>query len=655
MLALSRAHEGVPATPSGWELARALSPRPRIRVADRLADGEVLNAYSRDVSVFAEQPQSPWAMYLATEAGDYRFVCFDLDAGRGNAPYDAGKLALWLNELGIDHVVTESGPNGGRHVWIALETAAAAETVRELAQLAAQLLPSLDTTPLTNPRTGCVRPPGAPHRRGGSSVPSGPLDALLDPSVTSDQVRELRAFLIDAGAEILAPVTALARGMVVDGDGHPHITGTKRPLSSRVRLVLDTPPVDDASLSLAMVLAGCANARWTLGDVRELVDEAPAFEHVRSQRHKHGHRIPRTPQGRERALVSAWRHAVTYVAANPSTGDGSDEGFLARCAATVEAVDAAQARADAMPGLWGGDRASSSQRSRTGTHSTRAVLDALCLYMAQAVQLTVEADVRRISADTGYGRTTVHEALRRLATPTDEASPESAWIVREGTPEGAHAQRYRLSQKFSTGAEAGNRTQVHARPAAASPTHARSQHINRLAKNLQTLAHDTFAAPRSLGRTAGLVYKHIDEGSVLTVDELTRSTGLDALCTRQALRTLHLHGLLSRTAYGWTREVGSSVETVAHALNVAGHLAARRARYVDERHCWAWWQAEVQWMSRRGKQRRRRRSPTAAQLLSVSDRPDYPRYPRSEGRGDHRAALALVRAGTVDAPALRAA
>ena len=417
MLALRRAHEGVPATPSGWELARALSPRPRIRVADRLADGEVLNAYSRDVSVFAEQPQSPWAMYLATETGDYRFVCFDLDAGRGNAPYDAGKLALWLNELGIDHVVTESGPNGGRHVWIALETAAAAETVRELAQLAAQLLPSLDASPLTNPRTGCVRPPGAPHRRGGSSVPSGPLDALLDPSVTSDQVHELRAFLIDAGAELLAPVTALARGLAVDVAGHPHITGTKRPLSLRVRLVLDTPPGDDASYALATVLAGCANARWTLSDVRELVDEAPAFEHVRSQRHRHGHRIPRTPQGRERALVSAWRHAVTYVAANPSTGDGSDEGFLNRCAATVEAVDTAQARANAMPGIWGGDRASSSQRSRTGTHSTRAVLDALCLYMAQAAQLTVEADVRRISADTGYGRTTVHEALRRLATP----------------------------------------------------------------------------------------------------------------------------------------------------------------------------------------------------------------------------------------------
>ncbi len=594
-------------------------------------------------------------MYLATETGDYRFVCFDLDAGRGNAAYDAAKLALWLNELGIDHVVTESGPNGGRHVWIALETAAAAETVRELAQLAAQLLPSLDATPLTNPRTGCVRPPGSPHRRGGSSVPSGPLDALLDPSATSEQLRELRAFLIDAGAELLAPVTALARGMAVDADGHPRITGTKRPLSSRVRLVLDTPPADDASLSLATVLAGCANARWTLADVRALVDDSPAFEHVRSQRHKHGHRIPRTPQGRERTLVSAWRHAVTYVAANPSTGDGSDDGFLARCATTVEAVDAAQARADAMPGLWGGDRASSSQRSRTGTHSTRAVLDALCLYMVQAVQLTVEADVRRISADTGYGRTTVHEALRRLATPTDEASPESAWIVRVGAPEGAHAQRYRLSHKFSTGTGVGNRTQVRARPGAPLPLQARMQHIARLAKNLQALAQDAFAAPRSFGRTAGLVYKHVDEGSVVTVDELTRSTGLDAFRIRAVLRTLHAHGLLRRLDQGWIRGEPTAVEAAARMLGVEGHLEDRRARYADERYCWAWWQAEVQWMSRRGKQRRRRRSPMAVQLLSVSDRPDYPRYPRSAGRGDHRAALAFVRAGSTDTPHLRVA
>ncbi|MFC5128292.1 hypothetical protein ACFPRL_34930 [Pseudoclavibacter helvolus] len=49
-----------------------------------------------------------------------------------------------------------------------------------------------------------MRPPGSPHRYGDSSRPAGPLDALLDPSVTPDQMRELRAFLIDTGAEELA-------------------------------------------------------------------------------------------------------------------------------------------------------------------------------------------------------------------------------------------------------------------------------------------------------------------------------------------------------------------------------------------------------------------------------------------------------------------
>ncbi|KAB1636069.1 hypothetical protein [Pseudoclavibacter terrae] len=614
-----------------------------------------MNGYSRDISVFAEQPQTPWAMYLANEAGTYRFLCFDLDASRGNSPYDASRLAFWLTELGIDHVVTKSGPNDGRHVWLALETETDASTVRELAQLAAQLLPSLDPTPLTNPRTGCVRPPGSPHRRGGSSLPNGPLDVLLDPSVTVDQVRELRAFFIDAGAEILAPVTALTKGMAVDADGHPHIAGTKRALSARVRQVLDTPPTDDASYALVTVLAGCANARWTLTDVRELVDETPAFEHVRTQRHKHGHRILRTQQGRERTLVSAWRHAVTYVAANPSTNDGTDEGFLARCATTVAAIDAAQARADAMPGLWGADRASSAQRSRTGTHSTRAVLDALCLYMAQAAQLTVEADVRRISADTGYGRTTVHDALRRLAAPADPAAPETAWIVRDGAPEGAHAQRYRLSRRFSTEEDHRNRTQVLARPGAPLPLQARTQHIAHLAARLTALAHDVFAAPHSLGRIAGLVFKHIGAGSVLTFDELIIATGLDAARVRKALQRLHGIGLVERTAYGWIRGDHVTMDAAAQVLQVFGHLELRRTRYTDERHCWAWWQAEVQWMSRRGKRRRRRRSPTAVQLLTVSDRPDYPRYPRSAGRGDHRAALALVRAGITEASVQRVA
>ena len=79
-----------------------------------------------------------------------------------------------LDRAGADYLVAESGPGGGRHVWAALAEPVDAETVAGLARLMRHLCPTLDLAPLTNPATGCVRPPGAPHRAGGASEVNGP-------------------------------------------------------------------------------------------------------------------------------------------------------------------------------------------------------------------------------------------------------------------------------------------------------------------------------------------------------------------------------------------------------------------------------------------------------------------------------------------------
>ncbi|MBN9630064.1 MAG: hypothetical protein J0I18_05585, partial [Actinobacteria bacterium] len=154
----------------GWALTRALSPRDTVRVAvPEDHAGTWSNLYATVAAIAGPRPDGPWAMYLA-DRGGYRFLCFDLDAGRGNAAHDAGRLSLWLDELNIDHLVAVSGPAGGRHVWISLEEATDPRLIRELADLTGSLLPSLDKGPLSNPDTGCVRPPGAPHRHGGESM-----------------------------------------------------------------------------------------------------------------------------------------------------------------------------------------------------------------------------------------------------------------------------------------------------------------------------------------------------------------------------------------------------------------------------------------------------------------------------------------------------
>ena len=111
----------------------------------------------------------------------------------GESHDDARRLSLWLDELNIEHLVTVSGPSGGRHVWIALEEATDPHLIRELADLAGSLLPSLDKSPLSNPDTGCVRPPGAPHRHGGgSSIARGTIATLQRAGTSVDELALLR-------------------------------------------------------------------------------------------------------------------------------------------------------------------------------------------------------------------------------------------------------------------------------------------------------------------------------------------------------------------------------------------------------------------------------------------------------------------------------
>ena len=224
--------------------------------------GDYSNAYSSTAPITGDRPAGPWAMYLADGRG-YLYLCFDLDASKGNAAHDAGRLSLWLDELNIEHLVTVSGPSGGRHVWIALDEATDPQLIRELADLAGSLLPSLDKSPLSNPETGCVRPPGAPHRHGGNStIARGTIATLQRASTTVDELAALREFLVDAGAEIPTAPVSIVRGMARDDDGHPYLVGKRRDPSARIRALLVDDAADDSSTTQAAVLAGLARARW---------------------------------------------------------------------------------------------------------------------------------------------------------------------------------------------------------------------------------------------------------------------------------------------------------------------------------------------------------------------------------------------------------
>src|SRR3954453_14867341 len=166
---------------AGGALA-ARTGRGRVRVADRDAAGAALNAYRREIPVDGPPPDRPYAVYLADPDGDYWLLGCDLDSGRGPVSEDLAELRALLDRAGLPHLLGASGPGGGRHVWIGLAEAVPAPLVAPLGDPLAARLPSLDTTPLRTPRTGCLRPPGAPHRlTGAASILAGDPAVLIAP------------------------------------------------------------------------------------------------------------------------------------------------------------------------------------------------------------------------------------------------------------------------------------------------------------------------------------------------------------------------------------------------------------------------------------------------------------------------------------------
>lgn len=405
-----------------------------MRVAAVNEDGSTLNSYPPQhiTQVTEAAPERPWAIYLTDREHAYRLLCFDLDGKTPEAAeaaeQDAAALAQLLTDAGLAPVVCQSGPQGGRHIWIALCEGVSAELVHRLARLAKTLHPTLDLSPIMNPAAGCVRPPGAPHRHGGSStIIDGELDSLTRPSGTQAAV----AAAVERLAQLVNDRAATERTDTFSADTaqddrkHPHIPGTKRPLAPAAAAAMRTNAAEaDASAVLWRVLTGAAAAHWHYSDVARVLDTAPGLEHART-RNEDGRRIARRPDERARVLRRQWDRAVAYIASGRKLV-GHDDTFDARADAIAAHVLAVQTRADAAPGRW----------NRGGGPADRRVLDALSILALQALSADVEADTRRLALMAGIGRETARTALLRLS--------EDGWIIRTSEAEGRNAAHWKI-------------------------------------------------------------------------------------------------------------------------------------------------------------------------------------------------------------------
>ena len=650
-----------------------MSPRRRVRVDERDDVGRWRHAYDRDVPLRDEAPEGPFALYLADGRRRFRLLLFDLDAKHGPVAEDVRTLTGWCEDAGLRPIVARSGPGGGAHVWVVLAQPVAADVVAGLARAAARRLPTLDVAPLLNAATGCGRPPGAPHRAGGRSEPVTDLSEALavarDGGDSPAAVARLLDLLQVSAPTAPAPPARASRPAPLDEDGHPHLVGPRRSLSSAGQTALATQPRprEDASAVLARVLVHAALARWRYGDVEALLESAPGLEHARTRRAHRGAalRLPRSPAEARKVLAEQWRRAVAHAAAAPAADvdddAGADAEFARRAASVTAAVAAVQQRADASPGRW----------TRPGGTSARRVLDAVCQLCLWAVRDDVEADERRLALMTGLGRSTVNRALRRLAgenwlravapgagvrgarwgLPAADPAPPAAGAPPLASSPAAVVETtdsHPCSQGVGKdGSQATLRPGAPPAPSDSAAPARRAAWLSRLSARGARQAVDVFCH-QGLGHHRGKVYDVLTVTRSVSELELATSTGYPLPVLRAHLDALAVQRLARRTPTGWRRGRGSTT-TAAKSVGVHGLLADRQRRYVDERLVWAWWREELEWM------RRPRSSGAAARRLPGVGQPTLPvgttvsvrdrlgRMPRRAGRVDFAAAAAMLR------------
>lgn len=613
----------------GWALTGRISPRDVVRVAVADDAGRPQNLYPLLAPIDGPAPLLPWAVPLTDRDGQFHLIAFDLDLshGDGNVVRDTQRLTRWLDRLRIPHTVAQSGPSGGRHVWLSLTTPAGADLVRNLADHAAAVLPTLDLSALKNAAWGSMRPPGAPHRSGGHSIILSSTNEPLSPAVTLGQLTRLTALIAAVGpahqpkCEPQISTTPLP----VDVDGHRHLPGQRRTLPPSSARALQTEPAD-ASAAAFTILLGAVSAHWHLADIVALIDQ-PGLEHIRSER-RPGGRDLRSPRERQRLLARQWERAVDAVQRTPQNAPAitDDPTFAGRAAAVTDQIQTVQIRADAAPGRWS---------TRTGP-AARRVLDALCVLALSAVSASVEADIRRLSKITGLGRETVRLRLRQLAG--------DGWISLTKAAAGRRAHVWAINQiPHPPGQMRYPQQSLHKRSQGVPPpASVRSRWLITLQNRLDDQVHDVFT-PAGLGHAAGQLYAAMSTGS-MDAEELELRVHRTPTETTALLNDLRAAKLVVRSAQGWRRTQRDRRTSHARHMGIVGILVDRQSRYDQERILWGWWCDEVDWMRLpRTDPAKRRRARLAVGQLATDGSYCHGRYPRDTyGRADHRAAAALA-------------
>ncbi len=174
-----------PAPAMVWKRLASMIAAPG-RAQMRLYDAQTAK-FSDTARLTQTLPPRPAAVYLYAR-GRTELLVFDFDAkghdaARVKADFDTA--VKWLTDCG-GTVVGDSSTSGGRHLLcpLAIGSSASCDEVTALMRRLGARLPTLDITPATNARTGCISVPGSPDKHGSYRRLDGSLAAAVEAFTT---------------------------------------------------------------------------------------------------------------------------------------------------------------------------------------------------------------------------------------------------------------------------------------------------------------------------------------------------------------------------------------------------------------------------------------------------------------------------------------